>query len=381
MNNKLKENFLYITYGICLFLILSNINHVVSFFPYLAGLFLPIVVGILIAFVLNVPLKMFEKAWRHVKKLKTEHIRILSLISAIVMVVLLFLIMVAIVLPEFINSVLNIIPVIKERLPQIVGSLDNLGIDVKLLDTKISAIMRSITDFDLSSMLNIVIDFADNIFGSIVGAATGTLNILFNVAISFIIAIYILLDKRNIEKRTVAALYAFVRRDIADYLMKAFRMLNDTYYNFFSGQCIDAVILGILLFIALNLFRIPYASITAMLAALLSFIPYIGALSACMIGVILVLMVDYWQALLFFLVYQSVQFIEDQLIYPHVVGSSVGLSPLLTLIAVMVGGTLFGVAGMIFFIPLTAVIYNLFKEEVERRLAKNRHKQLKVNNK
>ena len=138
--------------------------------------------------------------------------------------------------------------------------------------------------------------------------------------------------------------------------------------SFFSGQCIEAVILGLLIFIAFTVFRLPYANLIAVLTAILSFIPYIGAFASCFIGALLIVMVDPWKGLLSIVVYQVVQFIENQFIYPRVVGKSVGLSPLYTLVAAMIGGKLFGIIGIIFFIPLTAVIIELVKEDACRRI-------------
>ena len=124
------------------------------------------------------------------------------------------------------------------------------------------------------------------------------------------------------------------------------------------------------MFIAFTIFRLPYANLIAVLTAVLSFIPYIGAFASCGIGALLIIMVDPWQALLSIVVYQVVQFIENQFIYPRVVGGSVGLAPLWTLSAALIGGNLFGVVGMIFAIPITAVLYVLIKDDVNQRLEK-----------
>ena len=129
-----------------------------------------------------------------------------------------------------------------------------------------------------------------------------------------------------------------------------------------------AFIIAILLFIVFTLCRLPYASLIGVLAGVLSFIPYIGSWAACAIGALLILIIDPWKALLSVIVYQIVQFLEGQLIYPRVVGSSVGLPPLYTLLAALLGGKLFGIVGVIFFIPLVAVVYVLVKEATNKRL-------------
>ena len=145
-------------------------------------------------------------------------------------------------------------------------------------------------------------------------------------------------------------------------------LLRDTYARFLSGQCVEAIILGLLILIAFTIFRLPYAGITAMLTSICAFIPYIGAFCACGIGALLTLLAEPSKVIVCIIVYLVVQFIENQFIYPNVVGSSVGLSPLWTLIAVFVGGKLFGLLGMILFIPLAAVLYILVREDANRRL-------------
>ena len=126
------------------------------------------------------------------------------------------------------------------------------------------------------------------------------------------------------------------------------------------------------MFVAFTVFRLPYANLIAVLTALLSFIPYIGAFAACFIGALLIVMVDPWKGLLSIVVYQVVQFIENQFIYPRVVGGSVGLAPLWTLSAALIGGNLCGVIGMIFAIPVTAVLYVLVKDDANRRLQRKK---------
>ena len=125
-----------------------------------------------------------------------------------------------------------------------------------------------------------------------------------------------------------------------------------------------------LIFITFTIVRLPYASLIAVLAAVFSFIPYVGALAACLIGAALTLMVDPVKAIICIGVYLVVQFVESQFIYPHVVGNSVGLAPVWTLLAALIGGSLFGIIGMIFFIPVTAVVITLLTDYVNDRLKK-----------
>ena len=146
------------------------------------------------------------------------------------------------------------------------------------------------------------------------------------------------------------------------------RLFRQSFANFLTGQCSEAVILGVLMALAFSVFKIPYGSLVGMLTAICAIIPYVGALISCVVSVFLVLLVDPVLAVRCLIVYLAVQFVENQFIYPRVVGKSVGLSPLYTLVAAMIGGKLFGIIGIIFFIPLTAVVIELVKEDTFRRL-------------
>ena len=146
-------------------------------------------------------------------------------------------------------------------------------------------------------------------------------------------------------------------------------LATDTYSKFLSGQCLEACILGTLIFIAFSLFRLPYAGLIGFLTAVFAFVPYVGAFASCAIGAFLTLLASPGQAIICVIVYLAVQFVENQFIYPHVVGSSVGLSALWTLLAALVGGKLFGIVGIVFFIPIVAVLYELVRQWTNTRLA------------
>ena len=164
--------------------------------------------------------------------------------------------------------------------------------------------------------------------------------------------------------------YSIFPEKIARYLGHVYVLVRDTYSKFLSAQCIEAVILGVMMFLAFSVFKIPYAGLVAVLTALFAFLPFIGAFGACFIGGFLTLVAEPDKVLLCIIVYTVVEFTENQFIYPHVVGNSVGLSPVWTLIAALVGGSLLGLFGMIFFIPLASVLYTLLGEFTAWRLNK-----------
>lgn len=206
------------------------------------------------------------------------------------------------------------------------------------------------------------------IIDKVAGTAASTISVVTTVAISLVVMFYILISRKDLERQCTKALYAYLKKEVADRIIYIACLIRSTYTKFLSGQFVEAFILGFLMFIAFLIFRIPYAGLVATLTGICSFIPYVGAFFSCGVGVLLTLILDPKKAIMCLIVYQVVQFIENQFIYPHVVGNSVGLSPLWTLVAVLIGGKLFGLVGMIFFIPMVAVIYTLLRDDVYGRL-------------
>ena len=200
------------------------------------------------------------------------------------------------------------------------------------------------------------------------GAVSATVNLVVTASFALIISVYLSLGAQSLGHQARTLVRAYLKPGHAAWVLKFCRLFRQSFANFLTGQCSEAVILGMLMSLAFSLFRIPYGSLVGMLTAICAIIPYVGALLSCVISVFLVLLVDPLLAVRALLVYLAVQFIENQFIYPRVVGKSVGLSPLYTLVAAMIGGKLFGILGILFFIPLTAVVLELVKEDVCRRL-------------
>ena len=181
-------------------------------------------------------------------------------------------------------------------------------------------------------------------------------------------------QKENLLSGCKKVIYALVNKNNANKILNLFTLTNKTFSKFISGQCVEAIILGLLIFVLSLIFRFPYALIIAILTSITALIPIFGALIACVIGAVLICINNGIQAIMFVLIFLLVQQIEGNLIYPKVVGKSVGLSPLWTLLAITVGGNLFGVTGMILGIPLTSVIYTLVKEKIDKKLKTKNYK-------
>ena len=204
---------------------------------------------------------------------------------------------------------------------------------------------------------------------SVFAAARSTVSVVSSTVFAFVIAVYVLASKRVLGRQVNRMMDAHLAPRHASRIRHVAALATDTYSKFLSGQCLEACILGTLIFIAFSLFRLPYAGLIGFLTAVFAFVPYVGAFASCAIGAFLTLLASPGQAIICVIVYLAVQFVENQFIYPHVVGSSVGLSALWTLIAALVGGKLFGIVGIVFFIPIVAVLYELVRQWTNTRLA------------
>ena len=265
-------------------------------------------------------------------------------------------------IPQLTASVKSIAILARANWPNWAALLNSYGIDTTEL-TKLAA------SFNWKMAVEKLFTGAGVVIGSVVDLAGSTVTVTVNAVFAIVIMFYVLLGRRELGRQCRSFLCAYFKKPTAECICHVAKLTHDTYTKFFSGQCIEVLILGTMIFLAFSAFRIPYAALTAVLTAAFAFVPYIGAFASCLIGVLLTLMAVPEKAILCFIVYQMVQFIENQFIYPHVVGSSVGLSPLWTLLAALLGGKLFGIIGIVFFIPLAAVIAQLLHGDIEHRLA------------
>ena len=370
MDKKTRQNLLLIACGVAMFAAVTNLNIIKDFLGWLGGLLLPVLAGLVLAFVLSVPMngirrgleRLFSKAKR---KPGSGALNALSLVLTYLCLVLVIALVGLVAVPEIVNSVKSISTTVKEKWPEWMAVLRSWNVDTDAIN---SAVDQALAGLDFGKLLQSALSGAGSVLGSAVTVATTTISGVTTAVFTIIIGSYVLLDKDDLKRQSKMLIYAHLRRSHADRFCQICSLIQNTFTRFLSGQCMEAVILGLLMFIAFSVFRLPYAGVVAMLTTILAFVPYIGAFAACFVGAVLTLIGQPSKLILCILVYQGVQFIENQFIYPRVVGSSVGLPPLWTLAAALLGGKLFGILGMIFFIPLVAVIYSLVRDNTKLRL-------------
>ncbi len=368
MNKRTKQNLILVAAGVALFALLTNLNTVIQFAGKVINVISPILIGLILAFVLNVPMHAMEKLLhRMTGKRKNKPldsvIRVLSLIITLACIGLVIVITVNLAIPALSESSKSIEPLITERLPQWIEWLKNFNIDT-------TAVIEWLEDFDFSLISENAGSFLDSAMSTATSAVSGLINVIFGI----VIAVYVLLSKNMIYGQVKKLVYANIPEKKANRVYYICSLLRETYSKFLSGQCVEALILGFLIFIGFSIFKLPYAGLIGFLTGICSFIPYIGGCCSCAIAMFLILLADPSRIIISVIVYVIIQFVENQFIYPHVVGNSVGLAPIWTLLAALIGGKLFGLTGIIFFIPLAAVVFVLVKENTLIKLQKLREK-------
>lgn len=362
-----------VAFGVCLYAALSHLDVVLGALSAVIDIFFPVLLGLGFAFVLNVPVSGMERLLTRACAALPERRRpsegavsAASIVLVLVAIAGVAVLAVTMLVPELVASARSVAPLLTERLPEIERALVANGVDVDELARLFKPATGAAAAGGAQGLLNLGLG---SIANSVFAAARSTVSMVTSFVFAFVIAVYVLASKRTLGRQALRAMDAHLDPRVARRIRHVAALASDTYSKFLSGQCLEACILGTLIFLAFSVVGLPYAGLIGFLTALFAFVPYVGAFASCAIGAFLTLLASPDQALLCIVVYLAVQFVENQFIYPHVVGSSVGLSALWTLIAALVGGNLFGVVGIVFFIPIVAVLYELFREWTDARLA------------
>ena len=344
------------------------------------GIIFPFVLGGAIAFVINVPMsflekKLFGKAKEKGSKVAGKLARPVSLLLTIVLVVGVIVLVMFGLIPQLTETIGSLMNSIADFIPQMqswVREFTHNNREIMDLVNQMEFNPNKAIQWGMSILGNGAGNFMNTTMtavGSIVSGVT-----TFFIAFSF--ACYILFQKEKLHVQVRKVFFAFIPKRKAEVILEVCSLTYRTFANFLAGQCLEAVILGSMFVITLSILKMPYALLIGIIIAFTALIPIFGAFIGCALGCLLIFMVSPKQAILFILVFLILQQIEGNLIYPHVVGSSVGLPSIWVLAAVTIGGNLLGIVGMLVFIPLVSVLYTLFREYVYLRLKKQHIKRV-----
>lgn len=342
---------------------------------FLLNILTPFILGGSIAFVLNVPMNfvqrhLFKEERIRNRKVSQKLARPVSMVLVLIAVFGIVAIVMFILIPQLGETFANLGRSIQAFIPQLQEWAARLFNDNKEIMDTVNNL-----EFDWNKIMDTGINFfksgAGSVVDSTITAAKSIVSGLTTFFIAFVFAIYILLQKEKLGVQAKKVLFAFVRRGRAEATVEVLSLTYNTFSSFLTGQCVEAVILGSMFAVSMTILKLPYALLVGMLIAFTALIPIFGAFIGCGVGAFLIFMVDPMKALIFVVLFLVLQQIEGNLIYPHVVGNSVGLPSIWVLAAVSIGGSLMGVVGMLIFIPIVSVVYALFREIVYLKLKKN----------
>ena len=342
---------------------------------FLLNILTPFILGGAIAFVLNVPMNfvqrhLFKEERIRNRKVSQKLARPVSMVLVLIAVFGIVAIVMFILIPQLGETFANLGRSIQAFIPQLQEWAARLFNDNKEIMDTVNNL-----EFDWNKIMDTGINFfksgAGSVVDSTITAAKSIVSGLTTFFIAFVFAIYILLQKEKLGVQAKKVLFAFVRRGRAEATVEVLSLTYNTFSSFLTGQCVEAVILGSMFAVSMTILKLPYALLVGMLIAFTALIPIFGAFIGCGVGSFLIFMVDPMKALIFVVLFLVLQQIEGNLIYPHVVGNSVGLPSIWVLAAVSIGGSLMGVVGMLIFIPIVSVVYALFREIVYLKLKKN----------
>lgn len=345
---------------------------VVSVLAFIFHVIFPFVLGGAIAFILNVPMNFIqrhlfapERVERH--KIQKKIARPVSMLIVIFGVFGIVALVMFVLIPQLGDTFSNLGSSIQAFIPKVQEWAEKLFHDNKEIMTWVNSLK-----FDWNKIMGAGIDFFKNGAGSVldstITAAKSIVSGITTFFIAFVFAVYILLQKEKLGIQAKKVLFAFVRKGRAEAAMEVLSLTYNTLSSFLTGQCLEAIILGSMFVVTMTLFKLPYALLVGIVIAFTALIPIFGAFIGCAVGAFLIFMVDPFKALIFVILFLILQQIEGNLIYPHVVGNSVGLPSIWVLAAVSIGGSLMGIVGMLIFIPIISVVYALFREIVYLKL-------------
>lgn len=347
-----------IAFGILLYCGMEHFDVVIGAVDFVLGIVMPFLVGGAIAFVINVPMKSIERhlfakngklaKWRR----PVAYLLTLALVIGIITLAL------VVVIPELGNTISMIVQQVPVAVKAVQKWLTDLPDSYPALAPAVAEL-----NIDWSSLADSIVTFVQNFAAGVVSSGVGIFSGIVSGVVTFVIAftfsIYVLFQKERLARQAKQILYAVFPEKTPEKILSVAALSNQVFSSFLSGQCVEAVILGTLFVITMSILGMPYAMLTGIVIAITALIPIFGAFIGCVIGMLLIVMVDPVQAVWFLVLFLVLQQIEGNLIYPHVVGSSVGLPSIWVLVAVTVGGNMFGILGILVFIPLCSVLYAL----------------------
>ncbi len=373
-NKQIKLAALYGAGLIILYCGLTHMGTVLSIFVATLTVIAPLIVGLAIAFIVNIPMSAIEVKLLY--GIKSRNVRrTISLLSTLVLFVLVIMFVVFMLMPALNDSVAKLISAAQSFGRQVVDLVMDLSAKYPdVMNKLVESLNNSQNIPSTEKIIDTVLNFLQKGIVSITGSLTflvSTFNSILSIFFAIMFAIYTLISKEEMKEHSLRLLNVLFKKKTAHNIRYVARKSKMTFKNFITGQCIEAIIIGLMFFITLTVLAYPYPPLIGVTISTTALIPFIGPFIGCVISAFLILMVDPIKALWFIVIFLVLQQIEGNLIYPRVVGESVGMPPFWVLLAVLIGTGTLGVIGLLTFIPVFSIIYSLVWENVDR-VEKNR---------
>ncbi|WP_138268865.1 AI-2E family transporter [Anaerofustis stercorihominis] len=369
--NECKKIILLITYAILFYYFVTNFSSVLGVLSTTLGILSPFIIGFALAFILNKPFVFFRdkvlgKLADKNKKKERLGLRAGIAILLVYLLVIIFLVLIfSFVLPQFVKSISGLINYIPQYSKELFNTIDNMVDKVIINETMLKTIEKTSTS--IASTMKTVLS---NAVPAIVSFISNFASNVINIVIAVIVSIYLLFDKDHLKYQYRVIVRAFLSEKNANRVLRITELTSKTFSDFIGGQIIDAIIIGVLCSIGLAILNIPYALLIGTIVGFTNIIPYFGPWIGSIPSVFILFMVKPMYAIIFIIFVVILQQVDANIIYPNVVGSSVGLGALFVTFSIIVGGGLFGLVGMILGVPTFAVIYTLVKEKAYKNLKK-----------
>ena len=353
------------TIFIILYKALDSIGYLGDFIGNFISVISPFLVGLLLSYLLYIPESKIEKLYKRARaRFCRKHARKLAILTTYIIAILILFIIINVILPVLLESVNELIVNLQSYYVKVIDTYNNLPEDSIFKTEQVYNALKELQNFDLQQYLSM-----DRITGyvkSVVGVAKG----IFDVFVAIVVSVYILAERNEILQFFKKIIRAIFKEKTYTSIEQYFYKANGIFFKFISSQLIDAIIVGVLATIVMNILQIKYASLLGFTIGLFNMIPYFGAIIAVALAAIITLITDgFSKALLMLIIVVILQQIDANIINPKIIGDSLKISPLLVILAVTVGGAYFGVIGMFLGVPVAAVLKILVNAYIDNKLA------------
>lgn len=367
-NSDLKKWLILILVAIVAYWGINNLATVGSVINTVIDIIFPFILGGALAYILNIPMSFFERKFTRTEKKKkakkkTKLKRILAIILSVIVIIFILTLIITLIVPELVN----IFNLLIDNIPYYVQEITKFA---QNYSQELPNINNFLQNLEVENLKKEAIDQGIKLLTSSISVITNVFSGIATFFIAIFFAMYILIDKEKLKEQTKKLIKAYLGEKRAEKIINVGRISNNIFRSFFTVQCLEATILGVLCILGMIILRIPYAVPIGVLVGVTALIPVVGCFIGIIIGAILILSINPIKVITFIIFVLILQQVEGNVIYPRVVGSSVGLPGMWVLVAVSVGGSLGGILGMLIGVPIASIIYTLVKKDVNKKLNK-----------